>query len=75
VNDAPEEMRQIGQFLSGITGVEQVELLPFHHLGAGKYASLGLEYPSKALTPPSEEHMAALLRVLLDLGLNARRMV
>lgn len=55
--------------------MEQVELLPFHHLGAGKYESLGLDYPSRGLTPPGAEAMAELVQVLQNLGLPTRRMV
>lgn len=75
VNDAAAEIRQIGDFLSGVPGVEQVELLPFHHLGAGKYESLGLDYPTRGLTPPGAEAMAELVQVLQGLGLPTRRMV
>lgn len=75
VNDTPQEIGRIAEFLSDLPGIEQVELLPFHHLGAGKYASLGLEYPGQPLTPPSESTMDELLNILENHQLPARRMI
>jgi pyruvate formate lyase activating enzyme len=36
-------------------GVTQVELLPFHRLGSGKYEALGLRYPYRDCAPLSKE--------------------
>jgi pyruvate formate lyase activating enzyme len=35
--------------------VERVEVLPFHRLGAAKYAELGLRFPLADTEPPSPE--------------------
>jgi pyruvate formate lyase activating enzyme len=75
LNDTVEDIQQIGEFLVNLPGVEQVELLPFHHLGAVKYESLGRGYLAKGLKPPSEEWMDRLLRVMDSFGITARRMV
>ena len=72
-NDDAAELGQIAAFLSGLKGVQKVELLPFHHLGASKYDSLGLDYPSKSLTPPAGDHMQALLQLFAEKGLNVVR--
>jgi len=45
VNDGAEEMRRIGEFVASLPGLHQHELLPYHGIGAGKYAALGLEVP------------------------------
>jgi hypothetical protein len=34
--------------------------MPFHRLAAGKYASLGREYPAAAIDPPARSKMAEL---------------
>ena len=73
VNADLVEMQAIGAFLRQVKGLELVELLPFHHLGSGKYRSLGLEYPTKALQTPSAEVVDCLAAALADLGLNVRR--
>jgi len=75
VNDNREEIERIGAFLAQLPGIEQVELLPFHHLGAGKRASLGQDYTVRELKPPSEERMAELAQVLDRFGVSARCMV
>jgi len=74
VNDTPREITAIAEFLSDLPGIEQVELLPFHHLGAGKYESLGMEYASQPLKPPSESQMEELVRILENRNLTARKM-
>jgi pyruvate formate lyase activating enzyme len=74
INDTPHEIGKIAEFLAILPGIEQVELLPFHHLGAGKYDSLGMENASQALKPPSESHMEELVRILQKRNLPARRM-
>lgn len=45
VNHSEEKMRRIFDFLAQKTRIHEVELLPFHRLGAGKYSGLGMEYP------------------------------
>ena len=67
------ELSKIADFLAGLERTPPVELLPFHHLGCGKYESLGREYPSRALQPPSDEAMAGFLQLFLERGLDATR--
>ena len=50
-----------------------VQLDLFHHLGAGKYESLGLDYPSRLLKPPSDSHMNGLARLFAERGLAVQR--
>ena len=59
-NDRAEEIGAIGRLAEGLPAVESVELLRYHGLGEGKYASLGLECPTPGLKPPSDEAMQAL---------------
>jgi pyruvate formate lyase activating enzyme len=51
------------------------ELLPFHHLGGGKYESLGRTYPSRAIQPPTDEAMEDFLRLFTTRGISATRAV
>ncbi len=75
INASPEEMTRIADFLAPLGGIRWVELLPFHTLGAEKYASLGREYPMAGTKPPSKEHMAQYQRILEERGLPARIMI
>jgi pyruvate formate lyase activating enzyme len=69
------ELGKIACCLAGLERVPSVELLPFHHLGGGKYESLGCAYPSQAIQPPSDEAMAGFLRLFLERGITAMRAV
>lgn len=67
-NDAVEELEAIGRLAEGLPAVESVELLRYHGLGEGKYASLGLECPTPGLKPPTDEAMAALKTAVSEAG-------
>ncbi|GGU16681.1 pyruvate formate-lyase-activating protein [Lentzea flava] len=56
--DAPDNVDGIASFVSTLNAVERVEVVPFHKLGAPKYAALGIPFPL-ADTPVPD---AALLR-------------
>jgi pyruvate formate lyase activating enzyme len=58
INDSDEEMAGIFGFLSSLKNIKRIEMLPFHRMGEGKYASLGLVFRAKNIEPPSEEHLA-----------------
>jgi pyruvate formate lyase activating enzyme len=66
-NDTPEAMRDI----AGIVKGHSCSLLPFHRLGAGKYAALGQPYAAETLTPPSAETMVMLADTLRGMGVQA----
>jgi len=79
VNDTPEDIRAIAAFVRQLRDQRQertaadaaitYEIMPFHRLAAGKYASLGLDYPAAALEPPSPSNMAALAEVARQQGI------
>ena len=58
-NTAESEIRAICRALSAL-GVTHVELLPFHRLGSGKYAAMGLEYSYKNQLPLSKAELHAI---------------
>ena len=68
VNDTEENMAAMAAFLAPLSGVESVELLPYHPLGGGKYESLGLTYPGADFTVPDKEHMQALGEIVRQGG-------
>jgi pyruvate formate lyase activating enzyme len=45
ITDQPEHLESLAQYIQTIPNVQKVELLPFHKLGAHKYALLGREDP------------------------------
>lgn len=75
-SDSPGYAAKLAQLLvnliskSGSTQTD-VELLPFHRLGSGKYTALGLTYPYADTQPPEKEHMEELREVFAAAGLCA----
>jgi pyruvate formate lyase activating enzyme len=68
VNDTPEAIAAIAGFVRSLPlqpdgRPQPLELLPFHRLAAGKYQSLGLDYPAARLEALSKERMAELRAV------------
>lgn len=51
-------------------GVRRVQLLPFHQLGEGKYAELGIEYGWQGVAQLREESLEDYRRVFLEAGLD-----
>jgi len=68
-NDTAENLRATARFVRGLA-LQEVNLLPFHRLGAGKYEQLGLDYGRYAhLAPPGRETLRRQQQVFLDEGL------
>ena len=66
VNDSEEEIRRIGTFLKEKEiHAGQVNLLPYHDTGSGKYARIGRTYAGEKFYTPSNEEMEK-LRALME---------
>ena len=74
LNDSEQNIAETARFVADI-GKRELELLPYHQYGMGKYAQLGLEYTLAQIAPPEEEHMRKLRsiveRVLCGGGVSA----
>jgi pyruvate formate lyase activating enzyme len=58
LTDAPDNVDAVARFAATLSGVERVEVLPFHRLGAAKYEELGVRFPLAGTPPPSAELLA-----------------
>jgi pyruvate formate lyase activating enzyme len=63
-NSSVEDVRNIATFAASLNGVEEINLLPYHRLGQGKYAALGREYALKDILPPEDQIMEELKSVV-----------
>lgn len=57
ITDNDEYLHRLKAFLSTLTNVEKVEVLPYHTMGEVKYNKLGIDYPLKGVQPPSPERV------------------
>jgi pyruvate formate lyase activating enzyme len=55
LTDAPENVDAVAAFTATLQGVQRVEILPFHQLGAHKWTRLGLRYQLADVAPPGRE--------------------
>jgi len=68
-NDHPAELRAIAQFVAGIPGVRQVNLLPYHPTGRQKWHRLGRNGEAIEFRSPSAEALAGAASIFQDAGL------
>ena len=67
-----QDIARLGDFLQELGPVvERVDVLPFHQLGAHKWAELDLKYTLDDVKPPSPEQVATAVRILRDRQLPA----
>ncbi|MCT2587926.1 pyruvate formate-lyase-activating protein [Actinophytocola gossypii] len=55
LTDDPDDVDRLASFVSTLRNVERVEVLPFHTLGAVKYADLGIPFPLAHTPPPGPD--------------------
>lgn len=59
LTDDPSNIERVAAIASRWPNVARVEVLPFHQMGADKWASLGLDYQLSEARPPSPEEVDA----------------
>jgi pyruvate formate lyase activating enzyme len=64
INDDADELNALGNYLQSLRPGLQLELLPYHRLGASKFERLGREYRLAKIKPPTEEEMLAAKQLL-----------
>ncbi len=67
-NDDPQTLRQMFE-LALQRGIRRVDLLPYHNLGQGKYAQLGLPYPFEGRSPLTQKDLESFQALGKSLGL------
>jgi pyruvate formate lyase activating enzyme len=72
INDDLENLRQTGEYLTGLPIIPQVELLAYHHFGATKYAGLGIQYELSGNPQPTLEHMQDHIALMKGYGLQVK---
>lgn len=68
-NATDAEMGNIARFLAENPGVEQIELMPYHKLGTGKYPQIGRTKPDDSCRMVSHNQMKEYFQQFQNLGL------
>ncbi len=70
-NDSPEHISRLTEFVKGLngTGIKGIELMPYHHMGIGKYISLDEEYSMGETNVPDTNHIELTRQHIEGLGI------
>ena len=69
LTDNPATIEPIADYAASLGCVSRVEVLPFHQMGRGKWAELGLSYELAETAPPSAELVASTRAIFSSRGL------
>ncbi|NLE98104.1 MAG: pyruvate formate lyase-activating protein [Propionibacterium sp.] len=69
LTDDPANIAQVADIVARWRNVARVEVLPFHQMGADKWASLGMEYQLADVEPPSNDDVDAARAIFRARGL------
>ena len=58
LTDSEEVLEGLGEFVSSLSNVRRVELIPYHTLSAHKWKELGMENRLEGIMPAGDEQMA-----------------
>jgi pyruvate formate lyase activating enzyme len=71
-NDTEEQVNEYATYLAPYSDkFEQVEILPFHRLGGGKYQALGMSYEYQDVVEYSDKELSEITGIFRDRGINA----
>ena len=68
-NDSEDNLLDLCHFAKTLFSLEEIDLLPMHHLGKGRYAALGREYQIDGIPLIEEETMDEMKRLVESTGL------
>ncbi len=72
LTDEDELIKKHADYLSKLSNVEKVEVLPFHKLGESKYEQLGIEFKLKNYDPPTEERVENAKNIYKSKGIKVK---
>ncbi|MFC1939280.1 glycyl-radical enzyme activating protein [Chloroflexota bacterium] len=68
VNNTTHNIAATAQFVKALGNGATVELLPYHHLGIGKYQTLDKPYPGEDFITPSSEEIESVKHIFEEFG-------
>ncbi len=64
LTDDDGALHRLGEFISTLTNVERVEVLPYHSMGENKYGQMNMDYPLKGTLPPGLDRVENAKKIL-----------
>ena len=58
ITDKDEYLEELRDFLSTLSNIERIDVLPYHTMGIYKYEKLGISYPLSGIEPPTSDRVA-----------------
>jgi pyruvate formate lyase activating enzyme len=71
-NDDEENISQTARFVSSLTNVQEVHILPYHQGGIAKYTGLGRTYELLEVKAPSSEQISQTVDRFVRFGLKVK---
>ncbi|WP_413160599.1 pyruvate formate-lyase-activating protein [Capilliphycus salinus ALCB114379] len=68
LTDNPQEIAELAQFVSTLSNVEKVEVLPFHKMGEYKWDEMGYEYKLKDTPGATVEQVQQAMEIFKQFG-------
>ena len=72
INSDAENIDRTAAFVSALTGVEHIAILPFHNSARGKYGQLGMDCIASDIECPTDEHLKIIAGRLEKSGLQVK---
>ncbi len=69
LNDSEEEIRARMDIVVALENVREVDILPYHRYGEGKYGRLGLNYPLSGLAEYRDDRLAEIEKLVASYGI------
>ncbi|MDY6825602.1 MAG: glycyl-radical enzyme activating protein [Bacillota bacterium] len=70
VNDLDDQVKAFARAVVGIAGSTEINIMPYHRYGQGKYKVLDRTYPLGELEPPTDEKLNSVKEIFQSFGLN-----
>lgn len=66
ITDDPEDLRCLGRFIGSLKNLRALDVLPYHTMGVGKYAELGIKYPLEGMKALPQSEAVKAKRYILE---------
>lgn len=68
--DSPKHLQELAGFAAELGNVQRVDVLPFHNMGAFKWAELGMDYQLEHTPEPDQQSISMAQNAFREVGLS-----